>query len=244
MKDYKPADSFDSVTAANYVDFKRGDEEAAVRFLKERAHDGPALEWAIGTGRIALPLTAAGISVDGNDISPHMIERLRTQQGGEDISIVMGSFVDTVMPRKYALVYVVFNTLFNVLSQEEQVRCFENAAAHLTGDGVFIVEAFVPAFLYRLQDNQYVQAEAIEVNRVRLDLLCHDAARQMLEENHVTLSGDGVKFNPVAQRYAWPAELDLMARIAGLRLKERFGSWHEEAFSSSSDNCISVYGIR
>lgn len=244
MKGYRPEHSFDSCTAADYVDLKRGDEEAAVRFLRKRARDGPALEWAIGTGRIALPLAATGIPVDGNDISPHMIEKLRTQPGGEDINIVMGSFVDTVMPRRYSLIYVVFNTLFNILSQEEQIRCFENAAAHLTSDGLFIVEAFTPAFLYRLQDNQYVQAEAIEVNQVQLDVLRHDAAKQMLEENHVTLSERGVRFNPVAQRYAWPAELDLMARIAGLRLKERFGSWNEEVFTSSSDNCISVYGDR
>ena len=242
MKGYKPEDSFDSFTAANYVGLRRGDEEAAVQFLKEHAHDGPVLEMAIGTGRIALPLAASGVSVDGNDISPHMIERLRSQPGGEDIHIVIGSFVDTLMPRKYSLVYVLFNTLFNVLSQEEQIKCFENAAAHLADDGVFVVEAFTPAFLHRLHDNQYVQTEAIEVNQVRLDVLRHDAVTQTIEENHVTLSEDGVRFNPVVQRYAWPAELDLMARIAGLHLKERFGSWTKEEFSSSSDNCISVYG--
>ena len=243
MRNYKPSDSFDPVTAASYdVDVERGDEASTVRFLKTRAHDGPALEWAIGTGRIALPLAAEGVSVDGIDISPHMVERLRSKPGGETIDVTIGSFVDTAMPRKYTLIYIVFNTLFNVLSQEEQIRCFENAAAHLTSDGVFVVEAFTPAFLYRLENYQYVQAEAIEVNEVRLDVLRHDAATQTLEENHVTLSEHGVKFNPVAQRYAWPAELDLMARMAGLRLRERWGSWNEEPYRSSSDNCISVYG--
>ncbi len=241
MKNYNPADSFDQVTAAQDVHFRRGDEEAAVRFLKQLANEGPALELAIGTGRIALPLAATGIAVDGIDISPHMIEQLRKRPGGEDISVMMGSFVDTVMSRKYSLVYLVFNSLFNVLSQEEQIRCFENAAAHLSDDGVFVVEAYTPAFLYRLQDNQYVQAEAIEVNAVRLDVLRHDAVGQSIAENHVTFAADGIRFNPVVQRYAWPAELDLMARIAGLHLRERWGSWSGEPFNSASDNCISVY---
>jgi len=242
MKNYRPADSFDRVTAAQDAGFLRGDEESAVRFLKERARGGPALELAIGTGRIALPLAATGIAVDGVDISSHMIEQLHKRPGGEDIRVVMGNFADTVMPRRYALIYLVFNSLFNALSQEEQIGCFENAAAHLTEDGVFVVEAYTPAFLYRLQDNQYVQAEFIEVNRVRLDVLRHDAVQQIIEENHVTLTADGLTFNPVVQRYAWPAELDLMARMAGLRLQQRWGSWNEEAFTSSSDNCISVYG--
>lgn len=242
MKGYNPVDSFDEVTAAQDVHFRRGDEEAAVGFLKQRAEQGPALEFAIGTGRIALPLAATGMAVDGIDLSPHMIEYLRKRSGGERLSVQQGSFVDTVMPRRYALIYLVFNSLFNVLSQDDQIRCFANAAAQLTDQGVFVVETYNPAFLYRLQDNQYVQTEAIEVNQVKLDVLRHDAVCQTIEENHVTLAADGVRFNPVVQRYAWPAELDLMARLAGLRLRERWGSWNEEPFHSASDNCISVYG--
>jgi hypothetical protein len=122
------------------------------------------------------------------------------------------------------------------------VRCFENVAAHLTGDGSFVVEALVPAFLYRLRNDQYVHAEAIDVDEVRLDALRHDASTQTIEESHVSLSGAGVRLNPVVQRYAWPSELDLMARIAGLRLKGRWGGWEWEPCNSSSSAHVSVYG--
>ena len=141
------------------------------------------------------------------------------------------------------MIYVVWNTLFNLLSQEEQVRCFENVSAHLTDDGSFVVEALMPSFLYRLRDDQHVDAEAIEVDEVRLDVSRHDPVRQHIDESHVSLSGEGVRLFPVAQRYAWPSELDLMARIAGLRLKERWASWSREPFTSSSTNLVSVYGL-
>ena len=146
------------------------------------------------------------------------------------------------MPGTYRLIFVVWNTLFNLLTQEDQVRCFENVADHLTDDGSFVVEAFVPAFLYRLRNDQYVDAEAIRVDEVRLDVLRHDMATQMIEESHVSLSSAGVRLNPVVQRYAWPSELDLMARIAGLRLKDRWGGWNREPFNSTSSTHVSVYG--
>ncbi len=243
MKDYEPARSFDEETAETYdAVVQRGDEQAAVAFLEAHAAGGPALELAIGTGRIALPLAARGIRVDGIDISPPMVAKLRAKPGGGEIAVTIGDFADVAAPGTYRLIFIVFNTFFNLLTQEDQVRCFENVAAHLADDGLFVVEAYTPTFLYRLRDNQYVDTEAIEVEAVRLDLLRHDAARQMIEENHVTLSRSGLRFNPVVQRYAWPAELDLMARIAGLRLKERWGGWNREPFTSSSDNCVSVYG--
>ena len=128
------------------------------------------------------------------------------------------------------------------LTQHEQVRCFENVAAHLTDDGAFVVEAYVPAFLCRLRNDQYVEAEAIEAGEVRLDVLRHDAAAQVIEESHVSLSAAGVRLNPVVQRYAWPSELDLMARIAGLRLKARWGGWDREPFNATSALHVSVYG--
>ena len=140
------------------------------------------------------------------------------------------------------MIFVVWNTLFNLLTQDDQVRCFANVADHLTDDGTFVVEAFVPAFLYRLRNNQYVEAEAIQVDEVRLDVLRHDMATQRIEESHVSLSSAGVRLNPVVQRYAWPSELDLMARLAGLRLKDRWGGWNREPFSSTSSIHISVYG--
>lgn len=242
MKDYQPVMSFGADVAAEMRDFQRGDERAAVAFLERLAAGGPALELAIGTGRIALPLAARGVSVDGIDISPAVLAQLKAQPGGAELAVMVGDFADVATPGRYRLIYVVWNTFFNLLTQDDQVRCFENVAAHLTDDGCFVIEAYVPAFLYRLQDNQYVQAEAIEVAEVRLDVLRHDAATQVIEESHVSLSAAGVRLNPVVQRYAWPAELDLMARLAGLRLKERWGGWTGEPFTAASSLHVSVYG--
>ena len=234
--------SFGEDTAETYDEIEqRGDEDAAVSFLERHARGGPALELAIGTGRIAMPLVERGIRVDGIDFSPAMVARLRAKPGGEAISVKMGDFADVDVVGSYQFIYIVFNTLFNLLSQDKQVRCFENVARHLTNDGCFVVEAFVPAFLYRTQNSQYVEAEEILTDRVRLDVLRHDASKQMIDENHVSLTTTGVRFNPIVQRYSWPSELDLMARIAGLRLKERWGGWRCDPFTSESDNCVSVF---
>jgi SAM-dependent methyltransferase len=242
MKGYEPVMSFGEDVAQMYRDIQRGDEHAAVAFLASLAGPGPALELAIGTGRIALPLAARGIRVDGVDLSPAMIAQLRAKPGGDQLAVTIGDFAEVPVPGTYRLIFVVWNTLFNLLTQDDQVRCFANVAAHLTTDGVFVVEAFVPAFLYRLRHQQYVEAEAIEVDEVRLDVLRHDAATQRLEESHVSLSRVGVRLNPVVQRYAWPSELDLMARLAGLRLQGRWGGWDREPFTSTSSVHVSVYG--
>ena len=242
MKGYEPIMSFGEDVAEMYRDVQRGDEIAAVAFLEQLAGRGPVLELAIGTGRIALPLAARGIRVDGVDISPAMIAQLRAKPGGDAIAVTVGNFADVPVPGTYHLIFVVWNTLFNLLTQADQVRCFENVAAHLTDDGSFVVEAFVPAFLYRLRNDQYVDAEAIRVDEVRLDVLRHDMATQMIEESHVSLSSAGVRLTPVVQRYAWPSELDLMARIAGLRLKDRWGGWNRASFNSTSSTHVSVYG--
>jgi len=242
MKGYEPIMSFGEDVAEMYRDVQRGDEIAAVAFLEQLAGRGPVLELAIGTGRIALPLAARGIRVDGVDISPAMIAQLRAKPGGDEISVTVGNFADVPVPGTYRLIFVVWNTLFNLLTQEDQVRCFENVADHLTDAGSFVVEAFVPDFLYRLRNDQYVDVEASRVDEVRLDVLRHDMATQMIEESHVSLSSAGVRLNPVVQRYAWPSELDLMARIAGLRLKYRWGGWNREPFNSTSSTHVSVYG--
>jgi len=234
--------SFGEEVAEEYDDVPRGDEIAAVAFLEKLAGRGPALELAVGTGRITLPLAARGIRVDGVDISAAMVAQLRAKPGGDQISVTIGDFADVPVPGTYRLIFVVFNTMFNLLTQEDQVRCFENVAAHLTDDGSFVIEAGVPNFLYRLRNDQYVDAEAIGVGEVRLDVARHDPVKQLLEESHVSLSREGVRLNPIVTRYAWPSELDLMARIAGLRLKERWGGWNREPFTSTSSNCVSVYG--
>ncbi len=234
-------DSFGEDSASICDDYPRGDEADAVAFLERMARGGPALELAIGTGRIALPLAATGIRVDGIDLSPAMVAKLRAKPGGADLAVTMGDFSEVPVEGAYPLIYIVFNTLFNLLTQEEQVRCFENVARHLTDDGLFVVEAFVPSFLYRLRDDQYVDAERIEVDQVRFDVGRHDPATQRLDESHVALTPQGLRLYPIVCRYAWPSELDLMARIAGLTLHDRWGGWQREPFTAASRLHVSVY---
>ncbi|MDP6451709.1 MAG: class I SAM-dependent methyltransferase [SAR202 cluster bacterium] len=241
MKNYEPGMSFGEDAAKKYEDYKRGDEDEAVAFLEQAARGGPALELAIGAGRIGLPLAATGIRVDGIDFSPDMVAQLRAQPGGADLNVTIGDYADVAVPGKYRLIYIVFNTLHNLLTQDEQVRCFENVADHLTDDGVFVIEGSVPSRFYRLQNDQYVEAEAIGVDEVRLDVAQHDPVKQLLYENHVSLTSEGVRLNPIVTRHIWPSELDLMARIAGLRLKERWDGWERQPYTSTTEKLVSVY---
>jgi SAM-dependent methyltransferase len=243
MEGYEPVTSFDESNAAVYDSLAvRGDEAAAVAFLASRAGDGPVLELAIGTGRIALPLAATGVRVEGVDLSQPMVDQLRAKAGGHALQVTIGDFCDVLLPDRYVLIYVVFNSFSNVLTQDDQVRAFENVARHLTDGGVFVMEMFVPSALHTTRQDQYVEAEHIGVDEVRLDLLRYDGSTQILEENHVTLSTTGIRFNPVVQRAVWPSELDLMARIAGLRLHERWGGWSGEPFDKRSELHVSVWG--
>lgn len=242
MDRYSPVMSFGDDAAERYDETsRRGDEAETVAFLAEIARGGPALELAIGTGRIALPLAAQGVQVDGIDFSPAMIARLRAKPGGSQLAVTEGNFADVPVSGSYRLIYVVFNTLFNLLTQDEQVRCFENVAGHLNEDGVFVVEGGVPTEFCRLRNNQYVDLEALALDNVRLDVARYDPITQLLEETHITLSSAGTRLAPIVTRYAWPAELDLMARIAGLGLQERWGNWRREPLTATSRNCISVY---
>jgi SAM-dependent methyltransferase len=249
VKNYEPVMTFGPEAAEVYDDIQhfsktpsRSDRDAAVGVLESLAGGGPALELAIGTGWIALPLAARGIRVDGIDLSAAMVERLRAKPGGEGMSVTIGDMADVAVSGKYRLIFVVANSLFNLLSQDDQVRCFENVASHLTEDGLFLIEGFRPDFLYRLRSDQYVDAESISVEEVRLDVAHHDPVTQLLEESHVVLSRDGVRLNPVVTRYAWPSELDLMARIARLELKERWSGWNGEPYGGESKYAVSVYG--
>ncbi len=240
MKQYDPAEGFDAASALRHDE--RGDEVAAVEFLAARAGEGPVLELAIGTGRIALPLAARGLRVDGIDISPAMVDRLREKPGGDALDVRIGDFADVDVDGRYPLIFVVWNSFFNLLGQEEQVRCFANVAAHLAEGGLFVIEAFVPSFLHRLSGGQEVSVESLELDEVRIGALRHDAATQTLAQSHVSISETGIRLEPVAQRYAWPSELDLMARLAGLGLAERWGSWEGGPYQSSSELHVSVYG--
>lgn len=240
MKNFDPAKSFGPAIAEGDPSRFRGDEEETVAFLRDLAGDGRALELAIGTGRIARPLAAAGVHVDGIDISQAMVDVLRTQPGGADIPVTMGNFRDVPVEGRYRLIYIVYNTIHNLLTQEDQVECFVNVAKHLTDDGVFIVEAIPYSDLY-LSDNQYVHAESIELKEVRLDVARYDPVTQILDESHVSLSPEGVRLFPIVTRHIWPSEMDLMAGIAGLRLRERWGDWRREPYTAHSRNIVSVF---
>jgi SAM-dependent methyltransferase len=243
MDKYEPLTSFGEEAAEAYDQTdQREDTPATVAFLEQLAAGGPALELAIGTGRVALPLAARGVVVDGIDFSTAMVAQLRAKPGGDQIAVTMGNFADVPVSGTYRLIFLVFNTLFNLLTQDDQVRCFENVASHLTVDGTFVVEVFVPSYLTRLRSDQYVDAEAIGVDAVTLDVGRHDPVKQLLEESHVVLTREGVRLFPIVCRYAWPSELDLMARFAGLRLKERYSGWNREPFTSTSSKHVSVYG--
>jgi SAM-dependent methyltransferase len=241
VDDYEPLISFGEADAETYLDLKRGDEAAAVAFLEGLAGGGPALELAIGTGRIALPLAQRGIRVDGIDFSQAMVAKLRERPGGDALTVSIGNYADVAVEDSYRLVYIVFNTIYNLLTQDEQVRCFENVAAHLTAGGCFVLEAVTPNALMRLRDHQYVDAEEVGVDHVQLDVARHDPVAQRLDETHVSITREGVRLAPIVTRYIWPSEMDLMARIAGLTLKERWGGWDREPFTGDSRLHVSVY---
>ena len=217
-------------------------ERIAIDLLEKLAQGGPVLELGIGTGRIALPLQQRGLQVDGIDASQAMVAKLRQKLGGQEIRIYEGDFAKVEVEGSYALIFVVFNTLFALLSQEEQITCFRNVASRLTPKGSFLVEAFVPD-LSRFDRRQRVAAIGVEADRVRLDVSQVNPAAQVVTTQHVFLTADGVKLYPVKLRYSWPAELDLMARMAGLRLKHRWADWQEQAFDDESQKHISVYEL-
>ena len=212
----------------------------AIEALAELARGGRALELGIGTGRIAFPLSAKGVEVHGVDAAASMISRLREKPGAERITVTQGSFADIPVEGEFALVYIVFNTFFALSSQDEQVRCFRNVATHLTRDGCFVIEAFVPD-VTRFTGGQVNWATKVTADEVQLDVGQHDPATQRVNSQKVVITDGSVRLYPVQIRYAWPSELDLMAQLAGLRLRERWSSWERKPFTSESMNHISIY---
>jgi SAM-dependent methyltransferase len=215
--------------------------DAVETLARLAAGRGPVLELAIGTGRIALPLAERGVEVHGVDVSEPMVERLRAKPGGDRIPVTIGDFADVPVEGRYPLVFVAFNTFFGLTTQDEQVRCFANVAAHLTDDGVFVLEGFVPD-LARFDRNQRVSAIKVELDEVQLETTRYDPVAQRSTSQHVFVGPGGIELIPVVIRFAWPAELDLMARLAGLRLHERWGGWDGRPFTAESERHVSVYG--
>ena len=214
-----------------------------VDVLEELAAGGRALELGIGTGRIALPLAARGTAVHGIDASESMVAEMRRKPGGDAIPVTLGDFADVDADGRFSLVYVVFNTFFGLLTQEAQVSCFANVARRLDDGGVFLVEAFAPD-LTRFVRGQSIQTSVLETDRVSIDLSRHDAVGQTVSSSHLYITEDGVRLFPVKLRYAWPSELDLMARLAGMELRHRWGDWRRTPFTASSVSHVSIYGLR
>ena len=239
MTDYDPATYGDRIAEVYDEWFAvPSDTEATVAFLSDLAGQGPVLELGIGTGRVALPLAQRGHEIHGIDASEAMVEKLRARTG--EIPVTIGDFAELDIEGEFSLVYVVFNTFFALLSQEDQVRCFSSVARRLREGGVFVIEAFVPD-LGRFEQDQTFRTSQVGADHVILEASTHDPVGQRIYAQIISLSEKGAKFYPVRLRYAWPSELDLMARLAGLRLRERWGGWQWEPFTPSSVRHVSVY---
>ena len=225
-----------------YLGAFESDTVRAANFLQRVAGAGPALELGIGTGRVALPLKEKGVEVHGIDASEAMVGRLREKPGGSDISVTIGSFATFSLPTRYPLIYVVFNTFFGLLTQEEQVTSFESVARHLMPDGVFVMQAFVPDVTRFDAHNQRVSAEAVGLDEISLETSSHDPFSQRTDSQHVVIRDGSVRIYPVRIRYAYVSELDLMARIAGLKLRERWSDWDRTPYPSRNWQHVSVWG--
>jgi SAM-dependent methyltransferase len=212
--------------------------DPAVDFLADLAGSGAALELGIGTGRIALPLAQRGVRVHGIDLSEAMVARLRAKPGAEEIGVTIGDFATTTVDGTFSLAYLVFNTMHNLTTQDEQIACFQNVAAHLEPGGCFVIEVGVPA-LQRLPPGETIRA--FEVSDACLGFDEYNVASQGLISHHYRVVDGKLELNSVPFRYVWPSELDLMARLAGMTLRERWSDWNREPFTSESTKHVSVW---
>jgi SAM-dependent methyltransferase len=233
---------FDERVAARYDESDEtsgaGPVEPMVDLLAELAGSGRALELGIGTGRIALPLAQRGVPVHGIDMSKAMVARLRAKPGSEDIGVTIGDFATTTVDGTFSLAYLVFNTISNLTSQDAQVACFRNVAAHLEPGGCFVIEVGVPE-LQRLPPGE--TARVFDVSERRWGIDEYDVAEQGLISHHFEIVDGSVERVSMPFRYTWPAELDLMAQLAGMTLRDRWSGWEREPFTSDSRKHVSAW---
>ncbi len=238
-----PEDHFDAPVAERY-DADSADRfnpevvDPAVGFLADLAGEGAALELGIGTGRIALPLHDRGVPVHGIDLSAAMVAQLRGKPGSAEIDVTLGDFATTRLDKTFRLAYLVYNTIMNLTTQEAQVECFHNVAAHLEPGGSFVIEVGVPD-LQRLPPGETVRAFTVSPTRLGFDQ--YDVVRQRLVSHHYWLEDGGLRTVSMPFRYVWPAELDLMARGAGMTLRERWSDWNRQPFTAESTAHVSVW---
>jgi SAM-dependent methyltransferase len=234
---------FDERVAARYDEssaemFDPAVVDPVIDLLVEIAGSGRALELGIGTGRIALPLAKRGVPVHGIELSKAMVARMRAKPGGEDVAVTIGDFARTTVDGTFSVAYLVFNTIQNLTTQAEQVACFRNVAAHLEPGGCFVIEVGVPG-LQRLPPGETIRAFHVSETRWGLDEF--DVAAQGLTSHHFRIVDGRVERFSVPFRYVWPSELDLMAELAGMRLRERWSGWKREPFTSESRKHVSVW---
>jgi len=234
--DDRVAADYDAASAAM---FDPGVVEPAVDFLASLAGDGAALEFGIGTGRIALPLSRRGIAVHGIDLSAAMVDRMRAKPGADQIGVTIGDFATTRVDRTFRVAYLVFNTIMNLTTQDEQIACFRNAATHLEPGGCFVIEVGVPD-LRRVPPGETVRAFAVSPTYVGFDEYT-DFVNQICYSHHYRVVDGSLAVFSAPFRYVWPAELDLMARLAGMMLRERWSGWHRDAFTGESTAHVSVW---
>ena len=235
------ASTYGERIAGVYDEFYRSaNVPARVDILEELAGGGRALELGIGTGTFALPLEARGVEVHGIEISEAMVNQIRIKEEGKSLPVIIGDFADVEVEGTFSLIFVISNTFFMLTDQEDQIRCFVNAASHLDEHGVFLVHAFVPD-LSMFDRGQHVSGDLADLASVRMDVSIHDSINQVVDFRHIHLAEEGIKMYPGRLRYAWPSELDLMARLAGLRLRERWADWKRTPFTSQSRSHVSLY---
>lgn len=231
---------FGRLWAADYDSYDNPDPGPAVDFLAGLADGGPVLELAIGTGRVALPLAARGLVVEGVEASEEMVARMRAKPGGDRIPVAIGDMADVPAMGPFRLVYLVFNTLFNLVDADRQADCFRNVARVLAPGGAFVIEAFVPDPATFDRDEQ-VQMRDVTEESATIRLHRYDRPAQRFVRQTITFDSRGVHLKPFAMRYCWPEQIDQMAEQAGLRLAERYADWCRRPFDADSRNHISVY---
>jgi SAM-dependent methyltransferase len=238
-----PENYFGEGVAAGYDEssadmFEPAVVDPVVDFLADLAGHGAALELGIGTGRIAFPLARRGIRVHGIDLSEAMVARLRGKPDAAQIGVTIGDFATTTVEGQFSVAYLVFNTIMNLTTQDEQVACFQNVAAHLEPGGCFVIEVMVPA-LQRLPPGETVRAFTVSATRLGFDE--YDVASQGLISHHYAVVDGKLEVVSMPFRYVWPSELDLMAQLAGMTLRERWSGWKREPFTSDSTGHVSVW---
>lgn len=243
VTDFDDPSFFGEQWAADYDAVTVRDPDAEVEFLASLVTSGRVLELAIGTGRVALPLSRRGLAVEGVEASVSMVEQMRRKAGGELLPVTIGDMADVPVEGPYSMVYLIFNTLYNLTTQARQIDCFRGVARVMESGGMFVVEAVVPD-PDRWVDGQRLDVYEVTERSVLLSLSRHDRAEQVVTYQRVTLDNAGLRLRPFKMRYVWPSELDLMAQLAGLELTARWGGWAQETFDSRSAQHVSVYRKR